>query len=125
MQLPTQRSENRRNNRKEEIRKIVEGKKPDIQLWMSHYLRGHDEPDEVTTAITAYLQDLLENEKDLDFKKHQKKLQSLLQAKQPTKLENGHRSCENLETNHPALGYLKTVCASNFLCPGILLYYQW
>lgn len=111
MQLPTQRSEDRRHNRKEEIRNIVEGKKPDIHLWASHNLCGHDAPGEVTTAITAYLQDLLETEKDLDSKKQLKKLQVLLKAKHPaTKLENGQHLNEQLGVDHPAVGFLKTVC---------------
>ncbi|GMN44437.1 hypothetical protein TIFTF001_013632 [Ficus carica] len=110
MQLPTQRSEDRRHNRKEEIRKIVEGKKPDIHLWASRNLCGHDAPGEVTTGITAFLQDLLETEKDLDSKKQLKKLQVLLKAKHPTKkLENGQHLSEKLGVDHPAMGFLKTI----------------
>lgn len=92
MQLSTQRSENRRHNREEEIRKMVKAREPDIDLWAStHKLR---EPEEVKAEIMTYMQELLEHERDLNFKKLQKKLHPyLLQAEQQPKLENDdHRA---------------------------------
>ncbi|XP_024025758.1 cyclic nucleotide-gated ion channel 1 [Morus notabilis] len=89
MQLSTQRSEDRRHKRKDEIQKIVKAREPDIDLWASiHKLR---EPEEVKTAIMAYMQEFLEHEKYLNFKKLQKKLYPyFLQAEHQPKLENGH-----------------------------------
>ncbi|XP_062074905.1 cyclic nucleotide-gated ion channel 1-like [Humulus lupulus] len=72
MQLATQRTEDKRYNKKVEIKRLMKAKEPDIQLWAStHKLR---EPERVKTVIMTYMLDTLENDKQLNFKQLQKKL---------------------------------------------------
>ncbi|PON50121.1 Voltage dependent potassium channel [Parasponia andersonii] len=92
MQLATQRSENKRYNRKMEIKRIMKAKEPDIDLWASsHKLR---EPEEVKSVIMTYMLDTLENDKQLNFTQLQKNLHSYLPHDQSNqqigKLDMGH-----------------------------------
>ncbi|PON96857.1 Voltage dependent potassium channel [Trema orientale] len=72
MQLATQRREDKRYNKKVEIKRLMKAKEPDIQLWAStHKLR---EPEKVKSVIMTYMLDTLEKDRQLNFKQLQKKL---------------------------------------------------